>query len=493
MTDEPSKTLKEKLRELPDKPGCYLMRNREGRIIYVGKAASLRKRVQSYFRAASLRRGDPKLRSLVHSVADIEIIELHNEAAAVLTEARLIKQYRPRYNVTLRDDKRFLLLRVGLREPVPRFTLVRIRRDDGARYFGPYASSAAARAALDFVERRFGLRKCAPRVPDAETYRHCHNDIIRQCSAPCIGRISLNDYRERVETACEFLRGRRPAYLKALREEMQEAAANRHYEQAAALRDLLDLLQRALRQHARMASTPQMQREAAEHGLRELQDALGLSEPPRVIEAFDVSNISGTHAVASMVCAIDGIPQANRYRRFRIKTVTGSDDPAMMGEAVARRFRRLREQDRPPPDLLLIDGGITQLRAARAALAEHGFDGVPSAGLAKRFEELHLDRGDAPPLRLPRDSAALTILRRLRDEAHRFAVDYHRRLRERQIRNSVLDDVPGVGAKRKQMILERFGSVRAVLKAGPDRLCDVPGVGPRLAADIWKALRELTP
>ncbi len=492
QSDQPPQTLKEKLRTLPDKPGCYLMRNREGRIIYVGKAASLRKRVQSYFRQAALRRGDPKLRSLVHSVADLEVIVLHNEAAAILTEARLIKQYRPRYNVTLRDDKRFLMLRAGIREPVPRFTLVRIRRDDGARYFGPYASSAAARAALDFVERRFGLRKCTPRIPDAETFRHCHNDIIRLCSAPCVGRVSLEQYNARFETACAFLRGRKPEYLQELRAEMQAASAAQDYERAAALRDLLHLIEQALRQHARMAPTPQMRREAADEGLQELQAALGLPTLPHIIEAFDISNISGKHAVASMVCAVDGLPRNSRYRRFRIRTVTGSDDPAMMAEAVTRRFREFQEKHLPPPDLLLVDGGITQLRAARAALADLGFQNVPSAGLAKRFEELHRDDGDAP-LRLPRESKGLQILQRLRDEAHRFAIDYHRKLREKRIRNSVLDDIPGIGETRKQQLLQHFGSVRRILNAGPDALTEVPGIGPRMAADVWNALQELTP
>ncbi len=482
-------TLKAKLRELPDKPGCYLMRDRHGRIIYVGKAASLRKRVQSYFREATLRRGSPKLRSMVNSIADFEIVVLHNEAAAILTEGQLIKQYKPRYNVTLRDDKRFLLLRAVPSEPLPSFRLVRIRREDGALYFGPYASAASGRAALDFVEKRFGIRKCPPREPTAETYRHCLNDIIRFCSAPCVGRISPADYRARFDEACAFLRGHRPSYLTALREDMRAAATALDFERAAALRDTLLNLERAVRQHARAAPTPQMRHAAAQGGIVELRDALGLPGVPHVIEAFDVSNISGTHAVASMVCAVDGQPRSSRYRRFRIRTVEGSDDPAMMAEAVRRRFTDLQVKHDPAPDLLLVDGGVTQLRAARAELAALGLAELPSAGLAKQFEEIHRDDG-RPPLRLPRDSEALKVLQRLRDEAHRFAITYHRHLRNRRIRNSVLDDIPGIGSKRKQLLLAHFGSVRRLVNAGPARIAELPGIGPILAAVIHARARE---
>ena len=245
-----SDTLKAKLKALPDKPGCYLMRDQNGKIIYVGKARSLRKRVRSYFREASLRSATPKVRGMVKSVKDIDTIVVHNEAAAVLTEGKLIKAYRPRYNVSFKDDKRFLLLRANPSDPFPRFKLVRIRREDGAVYFGPYASAAAARATLDFVEKQFGLRKCAPRRPDAETYKHCINDVVRFCSAPCIDRITEADYHLQFEEACAFLRGQRPDLLKELRARMDEASQALDFERAAGLRDTLFLLQRAVRQHA---------------------------------------------------------------------------------------------------------------------------------------------------------------------------------------------------------------------------------------------------
>ena len=229
--------VKRKLDDLPDRPGCYMMRDRRGRIVYVGKAASLRKRVRSYFRDATFRNAPPKLRGLIRSVADIDIIVVRTEAEALLTEGRLIKDYKPRYNVSFRDDKRFLLLRADPDVPFPRLKLCRIRRKDPARYFGPYASSAAARATLDFAEKQFGLRKCTPRIPDRDTYRHCMNDIIRHCSAPCIGTVDETGYHERFEEACAFLRGERPTILQELRDAMGAAAAALDFERAAALRD----------------------------------------------------------------------------------------------------------------------------------------------------------------------------------------------------------------------------------------------------------------
>ncbi len=479
--------LKAKLKALPDKPGCYLMRDQNGKIIYVGKALSLRKRVQSYFQDASLRSASPKLRGLVKSVRDLDIIVVHNEAAALLTEGQLIKTYRPRYNVSFKDDKRFLLLRANPNDPFPRFALVRLRRDDGARYFGPYASSPAARTALDFIEKQFGIRKCTPRIPDAETYKHCINDIIRFCSAPCVKKITSEDYHAQFDEACAFLRGHRPDLLKKLREQMEEASQSRDFERAAGLRDTLFLLQKAVKQHARVAPTKQMQEADAALGLSELQTAMGLKAPPRVIEAFDISNISGTYAVASMVCAVDGIPKNNRYRRFRIKTVEGSNDPAMIAEVVRRRVEGLLAKQSPLPDLLLVDGGITQLRAARDVLTSLDCTSLPTAGLAKRYEELYWDE-DGPPLRLPVNSNGLKILQRLRDEAHRFAITYHRQLRSKRIRESALDEIPGIGPIRKQHILAHFGSVRRLMSAGQDSLSAVPGIGPDMAKSIWEAL-----
>jgi excinuclease ABC subunit C len=485
-----SHRVKQKLGELPDKPGVYLMRDRSGRIVYIGKAASLRSRVRQYFQRGTLRGADPRIRGLINSIEDFEFIVTRSEADAILTEGQLIKEYRPRYNAYFKDDKRFLLLRVHLDDPFPRFELCRIEKNDGAAYFGPYSRSMAARAALEFVEKKFGIRHCAPRVPGESDYRHCHNDIIRFCSAPCIGRASPADYRARVEEACAFLRGERPGILKDLETAMAAEAAALNFEKAAALRDTLLMLRKVIRQRFRHRSL-EVRAEDAARGVADLQTALSLPSPPRVIECFDISNISGTHAVASMVCSVEGMPQRSRYRLFRIRTVEGSDDPGMMAEVVKRRYARLVHERQALPDLVLVDGGITQLRAARAELDALGLAALPCAGLAKQYEEVYRSADTAePPLRLPRDSRALKVLQHIRDEAHRFALTFHRGLRTKRIRESLLDEVPGIGGKRKQLLLAHFGSLRRLARASADEIAAVPGIGPVMARALHGVLHR---
>jgi excinuclease ABC subunit C len=484
-----SNKVKSKLAQLPDQPGVYLMRNRQGKIIYVGKATSLRSRVSSYFRASTFKRAEPKLRGLIRSIDDLDFVALKTEAEATLTESRLIKDYHPRYNVLMRDDKRFLLLRVNLQEPFPRFDAVRLRKDDGARYWGPYASSAAAWASLEFVEKQFGLRRCSPREPGPEDHRHCLNDIVRFCSAPCIGKVTPEAYRERVATACAFLDGDRREFLQALREQMAEAAKELRFEKAAALRDTYLLLLRGIREKARGRKSLRLKKEEAGAGLAELQRALGLARPPVLIECYDISNISGTNSVASRVVSVEGVPTPSRYRRYRIKTVEGADDPASMAEVVRRRFERALAEGEALPDLVLVDGGITQLRAARAELDRLGLEGQRVAGIAKQFEELvHDPSNERAPLRFAADSPALRVLQQIRDEAHRFALAYHRELRSRRIQESVLDDVEGIGAKRKEKLLAHFGSVARLRRATAAELASAPDVGPKLAEAIYAAL-----
>ena len=484
-----SAQLKEKLAALPDKPGCYLMRDRKGTIIYVGKAISLRRRVQSYFRPSTLRDAPPKLRSMIKCVADLEVLTVRNEAEALLTESALIKQYRPRFNIVLRDDKRYLALRADPRDPVPRLMTCRILRDDHALYFGPFPSAAVVRTVLDFTEKRYGLRKCTPIHPDAETYRHCINDIVRFCSAPCVGRISPEDYRQRFDEACAFLRGERLAVIEEVKAQMQAAAEARDFEKAAALRDTWIALREMVKQRVRVVATPEMHAADARAGIRELQRLIGLPAVPTLIEGFDISNLFGTHSVASMVAAADGLPDRRLYRRFRIRTVEGADDPRSMAEVVGRRYARVRDEGKPLPGLVMIDGGVTQLRAAREVLAGLGLGAVPTIGLAKQMEEIVLDDG-RPPLLLPRDSDALRVLTRLRDEAHRFAIDYHRRLRNRLIRESALDEIPGIGPAKKNALLKRFGSVYRLARATREEIETVPGIDRVLAEAV---LRAVTP
>lgn len=512
--------LREKLRHLPEKPGCYLYRDRAGAIIYVGKAVNLRRRVQSYFRASTLRTAPPKLRSLVHHVEDLELRVVRTEAEALLTESHLIKTYRPRFNILLCDDKRYLSLKADPGRPFPRIVTCRIVRDDGARYFGPFPSSTVVRTALDFTEKRFGLRKCAGLTPCPEDHTHCMADVIRFCSAPCLGRVTEGAYRARFDEACAFLRGERPAIIEEVRTQMEAAAARQDYEKAARLRDTWLALKELTRERARARLIPSIQKPTAEEGLAELARLLGLPRPPRVIECFDISHLMGSHTVASMVVAVDGVPDKRRYRRFRVRTVT-NDDPHAMAEVIRRRCAATGgvEGERhggvgegisggaamdgaaqrhtpsrahaptPLPDLILCDGAQLQVRAAREVLRGLGlFERVPVAGLNERFEEIVLDDG-RPNLVLPRDSKALQILIRLRDEAHRFAITFNRNLRLRALRESVLDELPGIGPARKRQLLAAFGSVRRLAAASEEAIAARPGITPALAKAIKEALQ----
>ena len=486
---ELSKIIKDKLKVLPDKPGCYLMRDRDGKIIYVGKAASLRKRVQSYFRKHTKRTAQPKIRSLISSIADFDIVVLKSEAEAILTEGKLIKEYRPHYNTLWKDDKRFVMIRVDVQHPFPTIGKCRIKKKDGATYFGPYTSGMAAKVAVEFLERRFGIRRCRPREPDAETYKHCSNDIIANCAAPCIGKVTPEEYRLRVEEVCAFLRGERMGVLKDLRAEMERVAGEQRFEEAAALRDMLLHLHQAVKEKAKVRKTPKMKQDEARQGLKELQKQLKLSVEPRVIECFDISNISGTNSVASMVCAVDGVPYPNRYRRFRIKTIEGADDPRSMAEVVQRRYSRLLRENKPLPGLVMVDGGITQLRASKAELLLLGLDHLPIVGLAKRYEEIVWNYTDnSGNLILPRHSAGLTVVTRLRDEAHRFAITYHRDLRRKRIMESRLDEIPGIGNAKKELLLKYFGSIARLGRATVEEIAEAPGVGLKTAELIRSEL-----
>lgn len=480
--------VQQKLAALPDKPGCYMMRDRKGTIIYVGKAISLRKRVTSYFRDSTLRKAPPKLRSLVNSIADIETVTVKGDAEALLTESNLIKTYRPRYNVLMRDDKQYASLRADPSEPFPRITTCRIIRNDQAIYFGPFPSDSVLRTVLDFTEKRFGLRKCTPIHPDADTYQHCINDIVRFCSAPCVSRISPEDYRARFDDACAFLRGERMGIIKELKEQMQVAAQGQDFEKAAILRDTWLALEEIMkRRRGIFTKAPDLRAADARKGIQELQELIGLPSVPKLIEGYDISNLFGTHSVASMVVACEGIPDPRFYRHFKIKTVEGADDPRSIAEVVKRRYTRVRDEGKPLPGLILIDGGITQLRAARAALAEIGMEAIPSVGIAKQFEEIVVDDG-REPIRLPLDSQALRVLTRLRDEAHRFALTYHRWLRNRTIRESALDAIPGIGPSKKTALLKHFKSIYRLSRATLEEIEAVPGIDHALAEAIFRVL-----
>jgi excinuclease ABC subunit C len=477
-----------KIRALPHKPGVYLYRDRLGRIIYVGKAKDLRRRVSQYFHPSRKMTADPKTRALVAGIWDLETLTVASDAEAIVLEGRLIKEHRPKYNISFRDDKRFLMVSVNLNDPYPRFRFARFRKDDGARYFGPFAHAGAARSTLNLMKKKFGLRSCTPALPAEKDFKHCLDHIIRNCSAPCIGKISREAYLDRVRQACEFLEGKSAEMLRALEAEMKQCAAALDFEKAAALRNLLGDIRATTKPQRRFTrALPNTVR--PERDLAELRDALALPAVPERIECFDISNISVTHKVASMVCFRDGRPANSQYRRYRIKTVEGQNDFASMAEVVGRRYARVLREGGKLPDLIVVDGGKGQLGAAQAELRKLGLPQQRIVGLAKKNEEIYRP-GEPLPLVLPRESGALRLMQRIRDEAHRIANGYHQLLMKQRVGESMLDDCPGLGQAKKLALLRHFGSVEKIRKAAVGDLRQAPGIGPKLAANIVEFFRR---
>ncbi len=519
--------LRKKLQEVPHQPGVYLMRDRLNRVIYVGKARDLRKRLSQYFTPSRQTLADLKTRALIKSIYDFDIHTVRNEPESLLLEGKLIKEFRPKYNVTFRDDKRFLLLKIHLDEPLPRFQFARVRMEDGARYFGPFAHSGALRTTVTWVNRRFGLRSCRPLEPGEEDFKHCHDDVIKNCTAPCIGKIDREAYRAKVEEACAFLDGKSRELLKDLEHQMEKAASKLQFERAAELRDVLDHLRKTLSPARRFTRTkrglPENKGADALRDVEELKKVLHLETAPLVMECFDISNISTTHIVASMVRFLNGLPDNKNYRRYRIRTVKGQDDFASMAEVVRRRYARILSQSGEAhpeteasqespieilqrlgaeleshtdvqgkplvrlPDLVIVDGGKGQLSSACRELQNLGLGGLPIIGLAKEFEEIYRP-GVAKPLILPHEMGALRLLQRIRDEAHRFANGHHQLLMKRRVAESLLDDCPGVSERRKTTLLKAFGSVARLRKASEEDLAALPGISPKLASEILQFL-----
>jgi len=596
MADE----LAEKLSHLPDKPGVYLMKDSHGRIIYVGKAVNLKNRVRSYFQAS--RGHSPKTLALVSRIADLEFIVTASEIEALILECNLIKKHRPKYNISLRDDKSFPYVKVTVNEPYPQVYVTRRVTKDGARYFGPYTDAGAVHETIALVRRLFPLRTC--RKLDAP--RPCLQHHIKRCLAPCAGKVDEATYGAMIRAVCLLLEGRADDVVKDLRRRMAKAAAGLAFEEAARLRDQLAAVEKVIekqsvvtgagdqdavglassaagacaqvffvrggklvgREHFLLAGDegeeeaevlaafvkqyysqaafiprevllplPLPERELladwlsgmkgarvrveaprrgtkrdlvtmaaanaaavlAEQAARlaadtartagaaaALGERLGLAAPPGRIECFDVSHIQGAETVASMAVFVDGAPAKGEYRRYRLKTAEGKpDDYRALQEALERRYRRA---EGPLPDLVVIDGGKGQLSAAQAAIRGLGL-GFPVVGLAKEHEHVFRE-GESEPAALPPGSPALFLLQRIRDEAHRFAVTYHRKLRRRRNLASVLDHVPGIGPARRKALWEHFGSLAAIKAATAAELAAAPGMTRPAAAAVHAFFRR---
>lgn len=607
----------QKLKQLPDKPGVYLMHDEWQHIIYVGKARSLKQRVRSYFQAA--RDHSAKTRALVANIADLEYILTDSEVEALILECNLIKEYRPKYNISLRDDKTYPYLRVTMSEDFPRVFITRTKIRDGSRYFGPYTNVGAVRETLEVLKSVFPLRSCHKKgfTPGG---RPCLNAHIKRCLAPCSGQVDPAVYQTMIQQVLLFLEGRQDDLVRSLKAEMEQASGNLEFERAAQLRDRLraieqvaarqkivaddqgdadvfaialaageavvqvffvragklvgrenfvvknpqelpadELLNEFLKQYYTVAEVipptlllpveigesrlisqwlrerrggrlelrmpkrgakrelvematrnaqealelrrqeKEVQRREVEEALVELRDELDLADLPRRIECFDISNLQGSESVASMAVAVNGELRNKEYRRFQVKTVIGPNDFASLQEVVGRRFQRgLKEQAQVEagqlapaqakfaqfPDLLIIDGGKGQLSAVREVMAQLGVAGIPTFGLAKEFEYLFGEERPEPII-LSRSSPALHLLQRLRDEAHRFAISYHREQRSKRTLRSALDDIAGIGPARRQALLKHFGSVQKIREASVAELKEARGMTQAAAREVY--------
>ncbi len=605
------------LKAVPTRPGCYLMKDERGKVIYVGKAINLRNRVRSYFHSSA--QNHPRTQRLVQKIADMEWIVVDSELEALILEMNLIKKYRPRYNVRLKDDKQYPYIKVHWGDPFPKVTVTRRMVQDGSRYFGPYTSVWAVHQTLDVLRRIFPYLTC-DRTITGQDERACLYYDIKLCTAPCIGAIDQATYREMIDDLSQFLLGRTEPIVTRIQTQMKKAAEELRFEKAAALRDQLhaieniverqkvissdyvdsdviamartdgeacvqvffirggkligreyfllegteetpdpgvmaefikqfydqapmvpdqvllpheleeaQIIQQWLRQKseegkveivipregpqqeliqmaaenaaetlAALQAQWQVDRHRQTQALAELHEALGLAEPPNRIECYDISNTQGTAAVGSMVVFEQGIPKKSHYRHFNIRSVNGPDDFASMEEVLTRRFNRwqaaLETAETPGkkpdasfarlPELLLVDGGKGQLGRAVSVLERFGLlDKIPVAGLAKQNEELFIP-GRSSSILLPRQSQGLYLVQRIRDEAHRFAITSHRKLRTKKGLASRLDAIPGVGPARRKSLLNHFGSIRDIEEASIDELIAVPGITQKLAETI---------
>jgi excinuclease ABC subunit C len=424
-----------KVREFPQSPGLYLMKDSAGRVIYVGKAKNLRARAGSYFLKAAAE--DRRTADMVREIADIDCLECESEVDALLAEARLIKDVQPKYNQDLKDDKTFPYLEITTREDFPRVEFTRTPHERGTKLYGPFASAGSLRGAMQVLQKIFKFRTCSLDIDENDEkwrwFRPCLLASIDQCTAPCNLRISKEEYRKDIHRLRMFLEGNKRKLLAEMNEEMRTAAAALKFEQAARLRDEIQLLE-TLDERGELDThvQPEVFYVDPKKGLAGLQKVLKLAETPRTIEGVDIAHLQGGETVASLVQFIDGLPFKPHYRRFKIRDVRGVDDFASIREVIARRFQRLHDESQMFPDLLLIDGGKGQLSSALTAFRELDITPPPVISLAKREEEIYV-MGESDPLKLSRHSFALRLLQYVRDEAHRFAQHYHHILRRKSM------------------------------------------------------------
>jgi excinuclease ABC subunit C len=468
--------LSARLKELPAGPGVYLFRDREGKMLYIGKALSIRKRVAGHFRfygeGASTKEG-----LMLSQTVTVDVMETPTEAEALLLESAMVKERMPKYNKMLRDDKSYPFLKIT-GEEYPRLLVVRGRKSDGGKYFGPYTNVRLLRQAVTWLRREFPLRTCKT-IPK----KLCLMYHIGQCGGPCEAVQSAESYRATVKELENFLLGKREALVRNLTKRMRAHSENKEYEKAQTLLELVRALSSVPLTGAPQRPSPTV--------LDDAQKAFSLPTVPRRMECFDISNIHGKEAVGSMVVFIDGKPARSEYRRFRIRTVEGIDDYRMMREVVGRRYRRRLEEKEPMPDLVLIDGGKGHLAAAKKELDEIGLEALPILSIAKQHEIIFAP-GREEGYRLSASSPVLQMMRHLRDEAHRFAIRFHRHLHRKEALVSQLDNIPGVGPKSRQKLLKKFGTLDRMRQATEEALVEEAGLTRRAALAVIQTLSEPT-
>ncbi len=430
--------LREKIARFPKTPGVYLMKDMQGVVLYVGKAKDLRARVSSYFQDSSdlLRTRGPEIARMAAMVADIDFLDCETEVDALLAENRLIKDILPPFNERLRDDKTFPYLEITTGDDFPGVFVTRQPRRRGTKLYGPFTSAGGLRDAVNALQKVFKFRTCELdiRADDEKRrfFRPCLLHAIHQCTAPCADRIGREEYRRDIERLKRFLASKRSVVVRQMREEMEQAAAEQRFEEAALLRDRIKALSNlSLAGDVHEDVQPEVFHVDPKAGLERLGRILELEQPPRIIEGVDIANLQGGESVGALVCFIDGISFKNGYRRFRIRSVEGQDDYAMIREVVSRRYRHAGEGEELYPDIVLIDGGLGQLHAAQEAFGGMYVRPPMVVALAKREEEVYV-QARKRPIRLPRNDAALRLLQQVRDEAHRFAQHYHHILRRKR-------------------------------------------------------------
>lgn len=462
------------------------MRDAEGTVLYVGKAIKLRRRVSSYFRHSGF--ASPRLRKLVSLVEDISTIRTETEAEALIVEAKLIRRYSPFFNVDLKMSDRYPYIRIT-EEAYPRLEITRKKRDDGAVYLGPFVSAGNIRSLLRLAERYFPLRVCRGEIRPDPNRRPCIEHSLGHSMGACAGLCTEAEYRERVNDIILLLQGNTAELVERLRKRMDAAARRMAFEEAARLRDTIRALWRISRQRVSSALQEDLDSETW-HVLNRIQKLFGLKTIPWRMDAFDISHMSGHETYGCCVVFEQGRPSPSLYRRFRIRGIAEGEinDFSSIEETVFRRYRRVLEQSEPLPQLVLIDGGPIQLEFAQKAVANLNLD-LSLIALAEREELVFLPDRPHEPLRLGLDSPELQLLQRLRNEVHRYAITTHRNARNKRMKRSSLEDVPGIGKARSAQLLARFGSIQRIALLTPEELASVPGLGPVTAKKILDALR----